>query len=205
MKYKPVFFTSDWHIGHEKVISYSNRPFNNVDHMSETLIKRYNSTVPKNGVCYFLGDMGFCSKEILHKVISSLNGTKVLVLGNHDKKTQGMYNLGFDVVMYGATLLIANKRVTLSHCPLLGVYREVVDKDKGVNWHGDIKESRKIFTCSDEGQYHLHGHIHSPNSNKSEKIAGKQYDVGVDANKFTPVSESQIESWIMLTEKERYI
>ena len=64
------------------------------------------------------------------------------------------------------------------------------------NWHGEEKQMRNGFSVWDNGQFHLHGHIHSPNSGKSVKVLNKQYDVGVDANKFRPVSISEIESWI---------
>ena len=42
---KSTFFTSDFHIGHENVLKYDERPFDNLDHMHETLITRYNAMV----------------------------------------------------------------------------------------------------------------------------------------------------------------
>lgn len=199
MERKGIFFTSDWHCFHENCLTFDNRPFKDLDHMHEVLINNYNSTV-KDGICYFLGDMGLCSSENLGKIVSRLGGTKVLILGNHDKGTEAMYKIGFDDVLYGATMLIANKKVTLSHCPLLGVYREKCENMKGSqigeNWHGESRDSHDIFTTTDEGQFHLHGHIHSPNSGKSEKILKKQFDVGVVSNGFKPVNISAIESWI---------
>lgn len=200
MSRKGIFFTSDWHIGHEKVIEYSNRPFKDVEHMHRVLINNYNSMVTDDSVCYFLGDVGVCKSDVMNKVLSKLKGIKVLVLGNHDKKPNGMYALGFDVVLYSATLYVAKQRVTMSHCPLLGVYREntknMIGTTEGENWHGESRDNRKPFTLTDEGQFHLHGHIHSPNKGRSVKELGRQYDVGVDANNYKPVSISQIESWI---------
>ena len=64
----------------------------------------------------------------------------------------------------------------------------------GDNWHGETKHRDKAL--KNYGQFHLHGHIHSPNAGRSKKILDKQYDVGVDANDFYPVSISCIESWI---------
>ena len=201
---KPIFFTSDWHIGHENSIKYDNRPFETLDEMHEALISRYNSTVPESGVCYFLGDIGN-STEGVRKVMSRLNGTKVLCLGNHDKGMSTMYNCGFDVVLYNATIYIGEDMVTMSHCPLLGVYREDTTGMKGgvegENWHGESRPKHRMCSVIDDGQFHLHGHIHSPNKGKSKKILGCQYDVGVGANKYTPVSISAIESWIFETKK----
>jgi calcineurin-like phosphoesterase family protein len=195
-----IYFWSDLHIGHENVLQFDNRPFRDLDHMHEVLVNNYNSTVPENGICYFLGDIGLGKTDLLKNVISQMHGTKICILGNHDKGVEAMLKIGFDVVLYGATLQIAGQRVTLSHCPLLGVYREDTANMKGSageeNWHGESRLKQRIFTTKDEGQFHLHGHIHSPNGGKSQKILGKQYDVGVAANGYKPISISVIESWI---------
>lgn len=200
MDRRPIFFTSDWHIGHKTVLkpTFDNRPFTDVDHMHRVLVNNFNSTVPENGITYFLGDVGLCKSDIVREVITKLNGLKIVVLGNHDKGANAMMNLGFDAALHGMKMVIAGEIVTMSHCPLRGVWREDTSDMKGTdgneNWHGEKRHAR--FTFSDEGQFHLHGHIHSPNRGKSQKILGKQYDVGVVANNYRPVSISQIESWI---------
>ena len=202
INHKPVFFTSDWHLGHENCLKFDKRPFNNIDHMHEVLIKNYNSIVPDNGICYFLGDMGNKTEDI-RKVVSRLNGTKVLIWGNHDKGINTMYNCGFDVVLLSATILVHKTPVTLSHCPLNGIFREDTSNMKGHDpdnpeyWHGSSREKHQLCTVPNDGQFHLHGHIHSrPDKNVSVKILDKQYDVGVPANNYKPVSIYQIESWI---------
>ena len=197
-----ISFTSDWHIGHANCIKFDERPFDDLSHMHEILIIRYNACVPENGICYFLGDMGNRPEEI-RKVMSRLNGTKVLIIGNHDKGVNTMYNCGFDVVLFSASLMIDKERVTMSHCPLMGVFREDTSKmkkhdpDNPENWHGEHRRKHQNCSLLDEGHFHLHGHIHSrKNKKQSKKILGKQYDVGVTANKYAPVSMSQIESWV---------
>jgi len=199
MNKKPTFFTSDWHIGHDNCLVYDNRPFKNIDDMHESLIRRYNSIVPKSGICYFLGDMGNRTEDI-RKVMDRLNGTKVLLWGNHDKGINTMYNCGFDVVLMSATILIHKTLVTMSHCPLRGIKREDTSHIKSSvneNWHGESREKNNRCSVDDNGQYHLHGHIHSRKDKAtSVKILGKQMDVGVAANNYRPVSISQIESWI---------
>jgi calcineurin-like phosphoesterase family protein len=195
---KPIFFTSDLHIGHEKAIEYDKRPFKNVDHMHETIITRYNSTVPDNGVCFFVGDIGNRPEEI-RKVIARMNGTKALFLGNHDKGMGTMYNCGFDVVLWGGVLYVGDVRITISHCPLIGIRREDTSKMKNPeeNWHGESRRKHLMSATRDEGQFHLHGHIHSrPDKAQSRKILDKQYDVGVTSNGYAPVSLSTITSWI---------
>lgn len=196
-----TYFTSDWHLGHENIIKYSKRPFENADHMDRVIINNYNSTVGPLDVCYFVGDVGFCGYEKMKNYISKLNGIKILILGNHDRGTNAMHNIGFHAVMNGAVLWIAKQRVTISHCPLYDVKREDTSQMRGAteldNWHGVNRPTYKEqYSFKDEGQFHLHGHIHSPNSGKSVKILDRQYDVGVDANNYRPVNISVIESWI---------
>lgn len=194
-----VYFTSDWHIGHKNVLKFDQRPFKDLDDMHESLIKTFNHYVPKHGITYFLGDMGLCSHGLLKSVIERLNGTKIIILGNHDGNMYSMYNAGFDVVLYKASIMIGNHSVTMSHCPLRGVYREDTSEMKGAkegdNWHKESTYGYK-FAWPDTGQFHLHGHIHSPNGGKSQKILDRQFDVGVPANGYKPVSISEIESFI---------
>lgn len=205
MKPKPTFVTSDWHIGHANSIKFDNRPFRSVEHMHEVLIKNYLTTVPIDGICYFLGDINVSSVEKSREVISKLHGTKILILGNHDGNPTSAYNAGFDVVMYGGVVYINGHRVTMSHCPLKGVFREDLkhiplhkQKDPPENWHGETRDGFGKFTFTDEGQYHLHGHIHARKDTPAKSpILDRQFDVGVPANHYRPVSFSQIESWIM--------
>ena len=203
---KPTFFTADWHCFHANSIKFDNRPFRDVEHMHKVLVNNYNAIVPPSGVCYFLGDMGMGPSGEMKSFLAQLNGTKILVLGNHDKGTNSMYNIGFDVVLHGAMTYIAGERVTMSHCPLLGVYREdttgMKRTDGTENWHGESRETHQKLSFTDEGQFHLSGHIHSPNSGKSQRTLGRQMDVGVVANDYRPVSISKIESWIAQVKKE---
>ncbi len=174
--------------------------------MHEVLINNYNASVRPQDVGYFLGDMGMGKSGTLKKVIDRLNGTKILIIGNHDGGVQSMYSCGFDAVLHTATMYIANERVTLSHCPLFGVWREDATAMKGSdgeNWHGESRKVHQRLTVPDFGQFHLHGHIHSrPGRKVSDKILGRQYDVGVSANKYTPVSISTIESFIVKTKEK---
>jgi len=203
-----IFFTSDWHLGHANVIKFDQRPFRDLDHMHSVLINNYNSSVTDNDVCYFLGDVGFAKGDVVKEIISKLNGTKVLLLGNHDKNTFSMYDQGFDVVLNTAVFYLDDKRISMSHCPLPGIKREDVTGMKGAqegeNWHGEFKNQR--FTSYDMTvDYHLSGHIHSgPHCNKKRTLLN-QFDIGVAANSYRPVSLSVIESWINQVQKGTWV
>lgn len=201
---KPIFFTSDLHLHHAKAIEYDNRPFKDVFQMKESLITRWNAVVPENGLVYILGDVGTDVKAI-KDFLARTNGTKILIVGNHDKGYNSMYAAGFTAVLHGAVIYSGTNRITLSHCPLLDIYREDTTNMKKVegedpiklNWHGETRPKHRACSMKDEGQFHLHGHIHSnPSKPQSNKIEGRQYDVGVCANNYRPVSLSEIESWI---------
>lgn len=82
-----IFFTSDQHFGHDKIIKYCNRPFENATTMNRELIKRYNFLIKKEDIVYFLGDFSLESsihKEYLRSIVDNLKGEKHLILGNHD-------------------------------------------------------------------------------------------------------------------------
>ena len=194
----PLFVTADWHLGHESLIEYDNRPFSNVDYMEKVLIKRFNSIVPKNGTTFFAGDMGHHDR--VSKVLKELNGTHILIIGNHDKGFYSAWNCGYKLVVYNATLYIDKERVTISHCPLMGVKREDTSSFSNTeeNWHKE-KYNEK-YSVKNNGQFHLHGHIHARKDKSISKIKdGRQWDIGVTGNNYMPVSFSEIQKWIRET------
>lgn len=195
---RKIYFTSDWHVGHANCIEFDNRPFNDLDEMHNTLVKNFNHYVPKHGVTYFLGDMGLCSNGLLNSIVTQLNGTKILVRGNHDGKMDSMYAAGFDVVIEKAQISIGNDIITMTHCPLKGIFREdttgMRNSDGTDNWHGENKHRNK-YSIEDFGQFHLHGHIHS-RKDRGLITDGRQMDVGVPAWNYKPVSISEVQRWI---------
>jgi len=200
---RSVFLTSDWHVGHANVLVFDKRPFKDLDHMHEVLVNNYNASVKPGDLCYFLGDMGFCKSTVLQDVVARLNGTKVLILGNHDKGATAMHRIGFDVVVNMVSMEVAGRLVTMTHCPLRGVWREDCSTMKGSaageHWHGEARHT--TFSIPDFGQHNCHGHIHSRpgKEGRTTKILGRQFDVGVAANNYRPVSLRVIESWVATT------
>ena len=79
---------------------FDKRPFRDLDHMHSELVKNFNKQVPVDGLTYFLGDMVTHSASLAKTVIDQLNGTKILIVGNHDKNYESCYNAGFDAVMH---------------------------------------------------------------------------------------------------------
>ena len=80
------FFTSDTHFGHKNIIEYCIRPFSDLEHMHEEIIKRWNSVVHKNDIVFHLGDFVFRGK--INDFRDKLNGTIIWLKGNHDSSSQ---------------------------------------------------------------------------------------------------------------------
>jgi len=132
---------SDFHLGHKNIMLYEQRPFRDVAEMEEIIIKNHNAIVKKEDVVYNLGDFGFYPRDILAKVVASLNGRITLIKGNHDTKSNKFYReVGFHEVI--AYPIILHKFLIMSHEP---VYLAV-----GTHF------------------WNVHGHIHS-NRSPTEK------------------------------------
>lgn len=123
-----VFLTSDHHFGHKNVIQYCDRPFASVEEMNEALIKSWNRQVSPSDLVIYVGDFSL-SVTAVESVLRRLNGTKNLVVGNHDwahrihkgwrKKRERYVRAGFGAIYDEAEirLLDANTRFHVAHLP----------------------------------------------------------------------------------------
>lgn len=176
-----LFFTSDTHFFHANIIKYANRPFGSVEEMNKELIRRWNETVPENGVVYHLGDFSFGWSKEWWSIIPKLNGKIHLILGNHDMDHIGEpYMDLFASVNEQVTLNVNGQMIILNHNPFLC-------------FGGAYKDTWQLF-----------GHVHSgPNSLGNGKDESRlkylfptQYDVGVDNNDYRPISYAQVRAKI---------
>lgn len=127
-----LYFIADTHFNHYNIIKYCNRPFKDSKEMNVYIIKQWNSVVTDNDVVYHLGDVGFGTNEMLKGLITSLNGTKILIRGNHDFKRgiNAWKEVGFKEV-YKKKLQIDNYILT----------HEPIEVEKGyINVFGHIHE-----------------------------------------------------------------
>jgi calcineurin-like phosphoesterase family protein len=131
-----VYFTSDTHYGHEKIIDFESyfRPFDSIEEHDETLVDRHNSVVRPRDVVWYVGDVAW-KRQAYNDVMPRLNGTKKLVLGNHDTFPSEVYLKYFSKV-YGA---VKYKNCMVTHIP-------IHPNNIGKRWLGNI-----------------HGHTHHNN------------------------------------------
>lgn len=174
-----IWFTSDLHLNHSKIIEYCNRPFSSVEEMNEAIINNWNAVVKPTDIIFCLGDVVLGGSTAWHSLIPKLNGKIHLILGNHDVRNwKNSYNNLFESVSEQLTIEIDKKTFILTHFPLLCYH--------GV-WGSEINVINLI------------GHVHTLKSNNSGKdferlqhLFPTQYDVGIDFNNYTPVSFQEI-------------
>ena len=174
-----IYFTSDLHLNHEAAIRMCERPFESVEEMNRVLIDNINAVVKKNDTLYILGDVAHKGTlEEANKLISKINGKKILLKGNHDRQYDpALFEDIRDFLEIHLSHKGQNYSISLMHYPM---------EEWPKSWHGSI---------------HLHGHSHNkPEYNQRMKDQGKRrYDVGVDANYYCPVSLQQILSFMELS------
>lgn len=178
-----LFFTSDLHFNHSKIIEYCNRPFSDVEEMNETLISNWNNTVKPEDIIFCLGDITLGGSNVWNTLISRLNGKIHLILGNHDiRNWRESYNNLFESVSEQLTISVNNKTIILTHYPLLC-------------YHGTWG--------TEQNCWNLMGHVHTLRSSNSGKdferlqyLFPSQYDVGVDFNNYTPISFQEVKEKI---------
>ena len=134
-----IWLISDTHFGHENILKYSNRPFSSVEEMDETLIERWNSVVRAGDKVYHLGDVFFGPKENFQKIWTRLNGSKRLIVGNHDDiKYLSAGSFFKKVYMWR---VFTEHNLLLTHVPIHeeSIHERIVVAG-GVNVHGHIHE-----------------------------------------------------------------
>ena len=83
------WITSDLHFGHANIMKFcpvTRAGFTDVTHMDEQMIREWNRDVKPEDEVFILGDVAFCNAEKAASIMQRLNGTKILIEGNHDSK-----------------------------------------------------------------------------------------------------------------------
>jgi calcineurin-like phosphoesterase family protein len=180
-----IWFTSDMHFGHANIITYSRRPFRDLDHMHRGLVERWNEVVQPDDDVWVLGDVAMGSIEESLKLIPRLNGRKLLVTGNHDRCwafhgakhepwIQRYQDAGFDEIHQGQVpFSLGDQPVEMCHFP----------------YRGDSQYEDRYLQArpQDNGKWLLHGHVH-----ETWKQWGRMINVGCDVWDYRPVASSEL-------------
>jgi len=165
-----TLFTSDLHFGHLNVIKYCSRPFSTGEEMNETLIRNWNRAVSPSDTVYVIGDFALCRSTEAITIARRLNGTKVLVAGNHDHAARKKYASGagggpFQAVYDLKEIQVDGQRIVMCHYPLM------------------------TWNKAHYGSWMLHGHCHG---SLPEDPHSKRLDVGVDTHEFRPWTFTEV-------------
>lgn len=189
-----VWFTSDQHFGHGRLLEFSparGAAFPTVGEMNARLVQNWNAVVQPDDTVWVLGDVDMHGKNATLALVEQLVGTKILISGNHDAcwagvrdgwKNRDLYlAAGFAAVMdFAVTTLPPLRpqapatRVLLSHFPYAG------------DSHDEDRYSQ--FRLRDEGIPLLHGHAHEAFRARRTRKGTWGINVGVDWWDYAPVS-----------------
>ena len=129
-----IYLISDTHFNHKNIIKYANRPFDNVEEMNKHMIKQWNKVVSNKDTVYHLGDFGWGNKEEITRLVSQLNGNKILIRGNHDAHSSKWYmECGFNMAIKGGIIL--EDYYLLTHKPI-----HINELSPFVNIHGHLHQ-----------------------------------------------------------------
>ncbi len=180
------YWTSDLHFGHVNIIGYTGRPFKDVPHMGEMLVKNWNDTVGIDDDVVIVGDFAMGKIADTLPYAGRLNGRKTLVLGNHDRPWVGSpqkqidkwtpeYEQYFTLVDGPIFVELDGVEVQVNHFPF-----------KSIERHGERYDE---WAPDDDGGWLIHGHTHLP---QKINVASREIHVGIDAWNYRPVSDDQI-------------
>lgn len=159
---KNKWVISDTHFWHKRIIDYCARPFVSVEQMNDELVRRWNCKIKTKDTVYHLGDFSMGDKDMVSAMVSRLNGYKILVLGNHDRKSISWWErVGFDEV-----------------------YKSPLTVDDYIFSHYPLPQSQTMFSR----KVNVHGHLHS----RFIRTDNKHVCVCVDYTDFFPISFSSL-------------
>ncbi|MDQ4061884.1 MAG: metallophosphoesterase family protein [Pseudomonadota bacterium] len=154
-----IFFTSDTHFGDARMLWIYRRPFPTVAAMDEAMLERWNAAVAPDDEVWHLGDFAMRQPAArVAELLAALHGRKHLVTGNNDGPAT--------VDQAGWASVQPYMEITIDRTPLVLCHYAFR------TWRGMGK-----------GWIDLHGHSHG-----RLKPMTRQYDVGVDAWDFRPVT-----------------
>lgn len=162
-----LFAIADMHLGHEKMIPLSHRPFANAAEMDQTMIDAWNGLVGKRDRVVIVGDLTMGKLDIARHYLRQLSGEIWVVPGNHDRdwiegnakqpKNTLFSKDGYPVRIMRVVDHIRHMRRTVWLC------------------HNPFE----VWEDSHRGSYHLHGHCHG----QLRPVNLRKMDIGVDANR----------------------
>ncbi|MBX7132541.1 MAG: metallophosphoesterase [Fimbriimonadaceae bacterium] len=179
-----IFFTADTHLGHANIIKHCRRPFPSVEAMDAAIIERINARVGPDDWLYHLGDFSFRGGDpaVYRARIRCRN--MVLILGNHDP-------------------CFADGTARPEFASLFKAVHNLLKVTVQIDGRSQIvvlcHYAMRVWDRSHHGTWHLYGHSHGSLPDNPHALS---WDVGVDANDFSPLSVPQVAE---IMSKKRFV
>lgn len=141
MLFMKYFVIADTHFGHKSLADkYQSRPAD----FEKKIITNWRRMVKAEEIVIHLGDITVGTSTDWSFIIPDLPGRKILVLGNHDKKTESWYMAnGFDFCCSSFVWNMYGLEIAFSHEPIFtGTF------DLNVHGHLHLERHREIETDS---------------------------------------------------------
>lgn len=172
-----IYFISDTHFDHANIIPYARRPYRDVKHMNEELIKNWNSIVNNDDTVFHIGDaFWYPSVKNMKPIMEQLNGTIYLIRGNHDTATRSMYIRSGFADVYDEIIIDS---FLLTHHPM---------------WGGEFKKRQE----QDSITHNICGHVHL----NLHFLYSYNICVCVELIDYRPISFEKIKQMITITWRE---
>lgn len=146
------FFTSDFHLGHDKIRGYCSRPFKSLEHMNRIIIQKFNERVKPDDMVFHIGDFCFKSgtgrgegeptKAEVHR--QQLNCKNIIFIqGNHDKTNS------LKTIIQRVVINLGSKRINLVHDPEFAAINCEINLVGHVHEKWQIKRIRQGYSFTD--------------------------------------------------------
>ena len=173
------FYTADWHLNHENIIRYCNRPFSSVEKMAKHIIGEANMRAGTEDWLFHVGDFSTHGnargvpglKISWHEHAALVKARLVLLKGNHDKNNK--VKTACDFVLTS----MAGIPVFIGHYPT----------DNEEKYTPELRAFIR-GNC----KFAVVGHVHTLWKTKCYPGGFMDINVGVDAHQFRPVSEDEL-------------
>jgi len=143
-----IYTIADTHFFHDNIITYCNRPFKSIEEQDRLLISKWNSTVTDNDLVIHLGDIALSKKsEDLKIVLKALKGRKVLVQGNHDRRSRLWYLMSG--ISFVCDRFVWDKTI-FTHRPMLLEHLDEYEFNVHGHIHEKVKQHYKYINVSVE-------------------------------------------------------
>ena len=169
-----IYYTADTHIRDQRVFDKCAKPFADLTEYANEIVRRWNAKVQPTDTVYVLGDIAEDTTADAIELFRSLNGTKHLIVGNHDAQLLPAIRASgiFASIDFIRVIEDSKRKVCLCHYPLM-----------------DWMEFNR-------GGYHVYGHVHNKTPLNGEAYAQIKvyyadkpaFNASVDVTGYEPVT-----------------